>query len=107
VLPEPGLAEDHPVKRGFALFQRNCFACHKLNGSGDGSLGPDLNIPMNPTEYLTEKALRQYVRDPQSVRRWAGSRMSGFGTSVLSENDLDDLVAYLRHMATRKVTAQP
>jgi mono/diheme cytochrome c family protein len=107
IRPEAGLAVDHPVNRGFALFQRNCFACHTLNGSGDGTMGPDLNIPMSPTEYLTEGALRQYVRDPQSVRRWAGSRMSGFSPSVLSEEDLDDLVAYLRHMATRKISSHP
>ncbi|MNR95198.1 Cytochrome c [compost metagenome] len=107
IRPDAGLADEHPVNRGFALFQRNCFACHTLNGSGDGSMGPDLNIPMSPTEYLTEGALRQYVRDPQSVRRWAGSRMSGFSPSVLSDADLDDLVAYLRHMAKRKVPSRP
>ena len=107
IRPDPKLAADHPVSRGFALFQRNCFACHTINGAGDGTLGPDLNLPMNPTEYLTPTALRQYVRDPQSVRRWAGSRMSGFSPSVLSDAELDDLVAYLSHMATRKVPAKP
>lgn len=104
ILPEPGLAADHPVQRGFTLFQRNCFACHTLNGGGDGSIGPDLNIPMNPTEYLTEAALRQYIRDPQSVRRWAGSRMAGFSAEALPDAELDDLIAYLKHMAKRKVT---
>ncbi len=106
IRPDPKLAADHPVNRGFALFQRNCFACHTINGGGDGTLGPDLNLPMNPTEYLTPKALRQYVRDPQSVRRWAGSRMSGFSPSVLSEAELDDLVAYLSHMAARKAPSR-
>jgi len=106
IRPEPGLANDHPVNRGFALFQRNCFACHSLNGSGDGTMGPDLNLPMSPTEYLTEGGLRQYVRDPQSVRQWAGSRMSGFSPSVLSDADLDDLIAYLGHMAKRKVSSK-
>ncbi|MNY73939.1 hypothetical protein D3C86_2128460 [compost metagenome] len=62
---------------------------------------------MSPTEYLTETALRQYVRDPQSVRRWAGSRMRGFSAADLSESELDDVVAYLRHMATRKVAPRP
>lgn len=107
IQPEPGLADDHPVNRGFALFQRNCFACHTLNGNGDGTIGPDLNSPMNPTEYLTEGALRQYVRDPQSIRQWAGSRMSGFSSSVLSDDELDDLITYLRHMAKRKIPAHP
>ena len=107
IRPDPALKADHPINRGFALFQRNCFACHTLNGSGDGTIGPDLNLPMNPTEYLTDSALRQFVRDPQSVRRWAGSRMNGFSPAVLSDADLDDLIAYLTHMATRKVSAQP
>ncbi len=107
IRPASGLGDDHPVNRGFVLFQRNCFACHTLNGSGDGTMGPDLNIPLNPTEYLTPSALRQYVRDPQSVRRWAGSRMSGFSKAALSEHELDDLIAYLSHMATRKVSSKP
>jgi len=58
---------------------------------------------MNPTEYLHKAALRRLIRDPQSVRHYPRSRMSAFPKEVLSENDLDHLIAYLEHMAKRKV----
>lgn len=104
IVPDISLPADSPVRHGFEVFQRNCFACHTLNGEGDARLGPDLNIPHNPTEYLRADLLRAYVRDPQSLRHWPQAKMPGFSTSVLSESDLDALLAYLRHMSDRKHT---
>ncbi|MNN34684.1 hypothetical protein D3C81_1484990 [compost metagenome] len=49
--------------------------------------------------------LRRYIRDPQALRHWPQARMPGFSESALSEAQLDHLLAYLRHMAGRKVLA--
>lgn len=100
VVPDP--KADGVVQRGFAVFTRTCFACHTLNGQGDAKLGPDLNVPHSPVEYLREDLLRAYIRDPQSLRHWPQARMPGFDRQALSDQDLDDLLAYLRHMAGRK-----
>jgi mono/diheme cytochrome c family protein len=100
--PAAGLPKDAPARRGFAVFQRNCITCHTLNGQGDAKLGPDLNIPHSPTEYLRENMLRTLVRNPQDLRHWPQAKMPGFSPETLSDADLDDLVAYLKHMATRK-----
>src|SRR5881392_899523 len=103
IVPPPGIAADASVKRGFAVAVKNCLVCHTLNLGGDASVGPDLNVPFNPTEYLRADALRRLIRDPQSLRRWPGARMPGFSSAVLSDRDLNDLLAYLRNMADRKV----
>lgn len=102
LLPAPGLSASDPVIKGFALFQKNCLACHRLNGAGDAQFGPDLNIPHNPIEYFRPEFLRAYVRDPQSLRQWPQARMPGFSPDVLPDADLDALLAYLSHMAKRK-----
>jgi mono/diheme cytochrome c family protein len=102
IQPDPGLPANDIVRHGFAVFQRTCFACHTLNGAGDSRLGPDLNIPHNPTEYLRADLLRAYIRNPQSLRRWPQARMQGFDTQAMSDADLDAVLAYLRHMAGRK-----
>lgn len=91
------------VQAGFVQFQKNCLACHRLNGAGDSHFGPDLNIPHNPTEYLAGDYLRQYIRNPQSLRKWPQAKMPGFSADVLSRGELDQLLAYLRHMAARKI----
>ncbi|MDH0291401.1 c-type cytochrome [Pseudomonas sp. GD04087] len=93
------------VQHGFAQFQKNCLACHRLNGAGDSQFGPDLNIPHNPTEYFAADYLKQYIRDPQSLRHWPEARMKGFAADVISDRELDEIVAYLQHMAGRKVKA--
>lgn len=102
ILPDPSLPADSEVQRGFAVFQRTCFACHTLNGQGDAKLGPDLNLPHNPTEYLRADLLRAFIRDPQSLRRWPQAKMQGFDSRALSNADLDAVLAYLRHMVARK-----
>lgn len=102
LLPAPSLAANDPVRQGFALFQQNCLACHRLNGAGDAQFGPDLNVPHNPTEYFQPGFLRRYIRDPQSLRQWPQAKMPGFAENVLSEQELDELIAYLAHMAKRK-----
>ncbi|SEM69779.1 Cytochrome c, mono-and diheme variants [Pseudomonas sp. ok272] len=103
LLPDPGLAADDPINQGFALFQKNCLACHRLNGAGDAQFGPDLNIPYSPTEYIGSAFLKRYIRDPQSLRQWPQARMPGFSNEVLPDAELTMLVEYLTHMAGRKV----
>ncbi|HZX70173.1 MAG TPA: cytochrome c [Rhodanobacter sp.] len=103
ILPDPAVPVGNAVRRGLAVFQRTCFACHTLNGAGDAKLGPDLNLPHNPTEYLRADLLRAYIRNPQSLRRWPQAKMPGFGAQALSNAALDDLLAYLRYMAAHKI----
>ncbi|HEV7122178.1 MAG TPA: cytochrome c [Rhodanobacter sp.] len=103
LLPDPALPAGSPVRRGLTVFQQTCFACHTLNGAGDAKLGPDLNIPYSPVEYLDARLLRAYIRNPQSLRRWPQARMPGFSTQALSDADLDALLAYLGYMAGHKI----
>ncbi|MBD8873054.1 cytochrome c [Rhodanobacter sp. DHB23] len=99
----PAVDATAAVRQGFDVFKRTCFACHTMNGEGDSKLGPDLNLPYSPTEYLRADLLRGYVRNPQSLHRWPGARMMGFPTQEsLSDADLDAVLDYLRYMAKHK-----
>ncbi len=102
LVPDPKLAANDPVNLGFALFQKNCLACHRLNGAGDAQVGPDLNVPYSPTEYFGDDFLKRYIRDPQSLRHWPQAKMPAFSASVLPDSELELLVGYLKHMAGRK-----
>jgi mono/diheme cytochrome c family protein len=99
----PAASAHDAVRRGYAVFEKNCSVCHTLNLGGDATVGPDLNVPYNPTEYMRVDALRRLIRNPQSLRRWPAAKMPAFETKLLSDRDLTDLLAYLRHMADRKV----
>ncbi|MCP1610192.1 mono/diheme cytochrome c family protein [Azospirillum lipoferum] len=99
---DQGLPADSAIRAGQAVFITQCMACHTLNGAGSATMGPDLNRPMNPTEYLTPAGLKTLVRDPRSVRTWPNQQMPGFDQAMLSDADLDRVVAYLGHMAGRK-----
>ena len=98
----PGAEAGANVQNGFKSFQKNCFACHRMNGNGAGSIGPDLNLPMNPTEYFDAKALAALIRDPAGVRTWPRRYMRGFPASAIPDAELEDLIAYLRYMSTRR-----
>jgi hypothetical protein len=74
-----------------------------MNRQGESELGPDLNVPMNVTQYWRRDALTVLVRDPQKVRYWPEGTMPSFPIEQLSEEDLKLLLEYLTHMAGRKV----
>jgi mono/diheme cytochrome c family protein len=90
---------DAPARRGQTVFIKQCLPCHRMKGGGEGTMGPDLGQPMNPTQYMTETGLRALIRDPKAVRTWPEQQMQGFDETMLPEADLDDLIAYLTYMA--------
>lgn len=97
----PKMIPDPKFTPGLNVFVKNCFACHTMNGNGTSQIGPDLNVPMNPTEYLRETALKKLIRNPSDVRSWPNAVMKGFSKDVLSDEDLDNLVLYLKDMAAK------
>ncbi len=101
--PAATLSARDPARHGFEVYVKNCSVCHTVNLGGDATVGPDLNVPYNPTEYMRPDALRRLIRDPQSLRKWPNARMPGFSAKVISDRELTDLTAYLRHMADRRV----
>ena len=94
-----GAESRQDVRRGFELFSRSCIACHSINLEG-GTLGPELNIPRNITEYRDWPYLAEFIKDPSSFR--AKSKMPGFKNS-LTDQQIDDVLQYLRWMRERKV----
>ena len=99
---DPKLPADSPIRAGQALFITQCMVCHTLNRTGNAHIGPDLNIPQNPTEYLTPTALRQLIRAPASVRNWPDMKMQKFDQDALSDHEIDLIIHYLAHMAGRR-----
>ncbi len=98
---DPALSADDPARAGLALFKTQCLPCHTLNGAGTGTMGPDLDRPMNPTRYMTSNALHALIRDPKSVRSWPAMQMPGFAADQMSDKEIDQIILYLAHMATR------
>jgi mono/diheme cytochrome c family protein len=98
LLPGKSVPQGSSIRRGFSVFQKNCLMCHKLNGGGDSNMGPDLNVPHNPTEYFQAAYLKMLIRNPRQVRIWPDSKMPGFDEKTISDEGLDALVDYLTHM---------
>jgi len=91
-----------PAHAGQDLYIVQCLPCHKLNGGGASDVGPDLNLPQNPTEYLTPQGLHDVIRNPKAVRTWPALTMPAFPPDNLSDHEIGLIVAYLKHMAGRK-----
>ncbi len=88
-----GAEPDSPQVRGFALFRRECFSCHAINGEG-GKVGPDLNVPQSITAYRPAQQIRAFIRNPRTFRYTTMPAHEHLG-----ELQLDDLLAYLEHMS--------
>lgn len=86
---------------GFQGFVVHCSKCHKINGHG-GEIGPELNYPANPTEYMTDAWLRKWIDDPTSMR--LAPRMPPLNPDLPDRaRMIDEIVAYLAVMAEHKV----
>ena len=97
--PPPGASES--VLRGFNSYLGHCSKCHQINGEG-GSVGPELNVPVNVTEYWQAEWLPRFIADPQSIRH--NSKMIGFQSGSSDKSaEIDDIIAYLRAMKDRKL----
>ncbi len=99
---DPALPATDPIRGGQTLYIKQCLPCHMLNGAGTSTVGPDMNKPMSPTEYLTRAGLHALIRDPKSVRSWPGQLMPGFPADQMSDRDIDQVIDYLAYMATRR-----
>jgi mono/diheme cytochrome c family protein len=91
-----------PVRRGLDRFVAVCMACHRFAGAGEGMQGPDLAWPMNPVDYFRPAALRKFLRDPKSVRAWAGQKMPAFSEQSLPDSDIEAIVAWLAYKAGKR-----
>lgn len=99
---DPALPATDQARAGQALFITQCLPCHTINGAGSGNVGPDMNNPMNPTQYMTRSGLHALIRDPKSVRTWPTQIMPGFANDQMSDQDIEAVITYLAHMAERK-----
>ena len=55
-------------------------------------------------ESVLGERLKKLVRDPKSVRDWSAGVMPAFDTARLNDAELDQIIAYLKHMAGKKRT---
>jgi mono/diheme cytochrome c family protein len=90
------------VEKGFVVFKEYCIRCHSMNLAG-GTMGPELNVPKNITEYWQKDDLKAFIKDASSFH--ANSKMPSFPS--LSDADLKWLMVYLESMRTHKIKAQP
>lgn len=93
---------DAPEHAGQVLVLTQCMVCHKVDGAGDATVGPDLGHPHSPTEYFQPWALKAYIRHPASLRSWPDMAMPGFSPDALSDADIDAITAYLAYVAKRR-----
>lgn len=98
---DPALPSDSTERQGQASYIKNCMPCHRMKGAGHGEIGPDLGQPMNVTTYMTPSGIKAVIRDPKAVRIWPQQQMIGFDAASLPDSEVEALVAYLAHMATR------
>lgn len=101
----PAKEASNRIWAGFDAFAIHCSRCHAINGQG-GNVGPELNYPANPTEYMKEEWLRRWIDEPTSMRR--NPAMPPLNRNLPNrERVIDDIVRYLEAIASRKIEPSP
>ena len=95
------LPSTQPTRRGLDRYVTLCISCHRFNGAGEGEMGPDLAKPMNPVDYFQPQAFRKFLRSSKQVRDWPDRKMPSFNEEVMSDEDMEALIAWLGYKAGR------
>ena len=90
VLPVPSGASAAQILKGKDLFSKNCFRCHGENGRGSAQFA---RIAGQQSAYLS-KSLKRYRAG--SAQR--NDPLMAAATRLLSDTDIDALVAYVSSM---------
>jgi mono/diheme cytochrome c family protein len=88
-----------PTRRGLDRYVALCISCHRFKGAGNGDQGPDLGQPMNPVDYFQPQAFRLFLRSSKRVRDWPDRKMPSFTEEVMSNEDMEALIAWLTYKA--------
>ena len=79
-MPAPSATNTPPMPRGQALYMKYCQQCHPGGGRG---AGPSLLTSADGSDQIRE------------VIRHGKNRMPGFGTSLISDSDVDEMIKYI------------
>jgi cytochrome c oxidase cbb3-type subunit III len=101
VQPQISAAED--PGEGKRLYQTYCTGCHGALGKGDGPAGKTL--PVKPADHTNAKVMNRYADDylfavisKGGAEVGKSAAMPAWG-SVLKEDKIKDVIAYLRTLA--------
>lgn len=96
----PPAPRTEAVLRGFENVRKYCLPCHSLNGEGGGK-APELNYPINVTEYFREEWLKQWIDNPAKLR-W-NAKMPPLSPHLPERTQLiEDIIKYLKAMQHNK-----
>lgn len=89
--------ETGDVEKGKGLYQGSCQHCHGIAGKGDGEMADYLtprpaNLASQTTQAKSDQELKNTILNGRP-----GTAMAGF-EGAFEENDLHDLLAYLRSL---------
>lgn len=83
------------AKKGKALYDTVCFACHQTDGAGKPGMGPKLNTP--DLLFLANDAFfKKTILDGRP-----GTSMMGYKVMPNVKAGIDDLIAYFRSWESR------
>ena len=96
----PSLGRAQSAAEGQKLYMTYCSSCHGDKGQGDGAAGKAL--PVKPADHTDARIMNSFsdeflmtIISKGGVAVGKSSFMPGWG-GVLKENQLQDLLAYLR-----------
>jgi mono/diheme cytochrome c family protein len=111
LLPQASAVDPQSVARGRPLYLNNCAPCHGAGGEGDGPLAREYDPPptnlVAPGARVSQRELDVVIGMPHYSSRLieervtTGNREMPAWDEILTEQEIGDVVAYVRHLIAR------
>jgi len=108
--PDPR-AEAESAARGKVVYDAYCAPCHGADGAGDGPLAADYDPPptdlVAPGVHVSVRGIELVIATPHYSSRLIASRVTTGNREmpawkdILSQQQIDDVVAYVRALIAR------
>lgn len=93
----PGVWAKGNAKAGKATYDAKCAMCHSMNGSGSSPMGKNMKVPdlrSKAVQKKTDAELYDFIAK--------GKGMMPAYSSQLSKTQIDDVVAFIRTLGSKK-----
>lgn len=87
---------------GKGIYEKNCRMCHAVDGTGNPGMAKLFKVDPELLNLTSEKNKKRSNKELKEVVRKGQGKMPKYDTNRISDEEIEELIAYIRGLQTAK-----